>query len=196
MKLKEIAAVRTGLVLSRKKASPYDEQKKCYRQITLKSFSNSTTLQGEYFDEFISTESIDDKYISKVGDIAIRLRKPNIAAYIDEKSASLVIPSLICVIRVKESNVNSAFLAYYLNSTPVRKMLEREIKGTTIPMIKTKDVENIEVVLPSLEVQNKTVEMMSLAAKEIELTKKLIRHKEQFSQAVLDKTVTNSMKDQ
>lgn len=196
MKLKEIATIRTGLVLSRKKASPYDEKKRCYRQITLKSFSNTTTLQEEYFDEFFSVENIDKKYISKIGDIVIRLRKPIVAAYIDEKSAGLVIPSLMCVVRVKASGVNSAYLAHYLNSTPVKKMLEREIKGTTIPMIKTKDVENIEVVLPSLEVQNKTVELMSLAAKEIELTKKLIRHKEQFSQAVLDKIVINSMKDQ
>ena len=196
MKLKEIANIRTGLVLSRKKASSYDEQKKRYQQITLKSFSNTITLQEEYFDEFFSTESIDDKYISKVGDIVIRLRKPNIAAYIDEKSAGLVIPSLMCVVRVKERSADSAFLAHYLNSTLVKKMLEREVKGTTIPMIKTKDVENIEVVLPSLEVQNKTVELMKLAAKEIKLTQKLLRQKEQFSQTILDKIVTNSMKDQ
>ncbi len=195
MKLKEIATIRTGLVLSRKKASPYDERKKRYQQITLKSFSNTTTLQRQYFDEFLSTESIDDKYISRPGDVVVRLRKPNVAVYIDEKSAGLVIPSLMCIVRVKESSVNSAYLAHYLNSTPVRKMLEREIKGTTIPMIKTKDLENIDVVLPSLEVQNKTAELMRLAAKEIELTEKLTQQKEQFSQAVLDKIVTNSMKD-
>ena len=196
MKLKEIASIRTGLVLSRKKAAPYDEQKKRYQQITLKSFSNTTTLQREYFDEFLSTESIDDKYISRVGDIVVRLRKPNVAVYIDEKSAGLVIPSLMCIVRVKESSVNSTYLAHYLNSTPVRRMLEREIKGTTIPMIKTKDLGNLDVVLPSLEVQNKTVGLMRLAAKEIELTEKLKQQKEQFSQAVLDKIVTNSMKDQ
>jgi len=196
LKLKEIASIRTGLVLSRKKAAPYDEQKKRYQQITLKSFSNTTTLQREYFDEFLSTESIDDKYISRVGDIVVRLRKPNVAVYIDEKSAGLVIPSLMCIVRVKESSVNSTYLAHYLNSTPVRRMLEREIKGTTIPMIKTKDLGNLDVVLPSLEVQNKTVGLMRLAAKEIELTEKLKQQKEQFSQAVLDKIVTNSMKDQ
>jgi len=195
LKLKEIASIRTGLVLSRKKASPYDEQKRRYQQITLKSFSNTTTLQRQYFDEFLSTESIDDKYISRVGDVVVRLRKPNVAAYIDENSAGLVIPSLMCIVRVKESSVNSAYLAHYLNSSPVRKMLEREIKGTTIPMIKTKDLENLDVVLPSLEVQNKTVELMRLSAKEIELTEKLKQQKKQFSQAVLDKIVTNSMKD-
>jgi len=89
LKLNEIAAIRTGLVLSRKKASPYDSEKKYYRQITLKSFSNTITLQDQYFDEFISTEYIDERYISRVGDIVVRLRKPNVAAYIDEKSAGM-----------------------------------------------------------------------------------------------------------
>ena len=195
MKLSEIATIRTGLVLSRKKAALHDETKFIYRQITLKSFADSVTLQDAYFDDFISTEPIDDRYISKAGDIVVRLRKPNVAVYIDEKSVGLVIPSLMCIVRVKESSVNSAYLAHYLNSTPVRRMLEREIKGTTIPMIKTKDLGNLDVVLPSLEVQNKTVALMRLAAKEIELTEKLKQQKEQFSQAVLDKIVTNSMKD-
>lgn len=195
MKLNEIATIRTGLVLSRKKASPCDDQKKYYRQITLKSFLNTIALQDQYFDEFISTESIDDKYISRVGDIVVRLRKPNVAAYIDEKSAGMIIPSLMCIVRVEDDRVNNAYLAHYLNSTPVRKALEREIKGTTIPMIKTKDLENIDIVLPPVDVQNKTVELMKLSAREIELLEKLQQEKEYFSQAVLDKIVTNSMKD-
>ena len=186
MKLSEMATVRTGLVLSRKKAALHDKTKFIYRQVTLKSFTDSVTLQDEYFDDFISAEPIDDKYISKIGDIVVRLRKPNVAVYIDEKSAGLVIPSLMCIVRVKDSSANSAYLAHYLNSTPAKKVLEREIKGTTIPMIKTKDLENIDVVLPSLEVQNTTVELMKLSAKEIELIEKLKQEKQQLSQTILD----------
>ena len=195
MKLNEIATIRTGLVLSRKKASLFDDQKRHYRQITLKSFSSTITLQHQYFDAFISAETIDSRYISRVGDIVVRLRKPNVAVYIDEQSAGLVIPSLLCIVRVEDERVNSAYLAHYLNSAPVRKALEREIKGTTIPMIKTKDLENIEVALPSLEVQNNLVAFMRLSRRETELLEKLKQEKEQLSQAVLDKIVSNSMKD-
>jgi len=101
----------------------------------------------------------------------------------------------MCIVRVEDDRVNNAYLAHYLNSTPVKKALEREIKGTTIPMIKTKDLENIDIVLPPVDVQNKTVALMKLSAREIELLEKLKEEKGHFSQAVLDKIVTNSMKD-
>ena len=194
MKLIEIATIRTGLVLSRKKAAPHDDVKHHYKQITLKSFSNSITLQSQYFDTFISIEKIDNTYLSQVGDIVMRLREPNIAVYIGEESAGLIIPSLMAVIRVNDSSVDNTFLAYYLNSKTVRKILERELKGTTIPMIKTKDIEELEVILPDVSQQKKIVTFMKLSQKETELLDKLKREKEQFSQAVLD-TIIQSNKD-
>lgn len=187
MRLKEIATIRTGLVLSRKKAAVYDDVEKYhYKQITLKSFSDSITLQSQYFDDFISVEKIDDTYISQIGDIVVRLREPNTAVHIDGASAGLVIPSLMAVVRAKDIRVNNAFLAYYLNSKVARKALERELKGTTIPMIKTKDLEDLTIVLPPIEEQKRVVEFMKLSQKELQLLDKLKQEKAQFSQAILD----------
>ena len=186
MRLKEIATIRTGLVLSRKKAALHDHVKHCYKQITLKSFSNSITLQSQYFDDFISVEEIDNTYLSQIGDIVVRLREPNTAVYIDESSAGLVIPSLMAVVRVQDSRVDNAFLAHYLNSGVAKKALERELKGTTIPMIKTKDLEDLTIVLPPLEEQKKVVAFMNLAKKEQYLLDKLKKEKQRLSQAVLD----------
>ncbi len=186
MRLKEIATIRTGLVLSRKKAALHDHVKHCYKQITLKSFSNSITLQSQYFDDFISVEEIDNTYLSQIGDIVVRLREPNTAVYIDESSAGLVIPSLMAVVRVQDSRVDNAFLAHYLNSGVARKVLERVLKGTTIPMIKTKDLEDLTIVLPPLEEQKKVVAFMNLAKKEQYLLDKLKKEKQRLSQAVLD----------
>ncbi len=194
MKLSEIATIRTGLVLSRKKAALHNDVKYSYKQITLKSFSNSTTLQTQYFDDFISIEAIGDTYISQIGDIIVRLREPNIAVHIDEESAGFIIPSLMAVVRVNDSNIDNTFLAYYLNSKVVKKKLDRELKGTTISMIKTKDLNDLNLTLPSIEVQKKTVNLMELSSKEIDLLSKLIDEKEQLSQAVLD-TIIQSNKD-
>jgi len=187
-----IANIRTGLVLSRKKAALSDEDKVHYKQITLKSFSTSIRLKEEYFDEFISTEEIDPTYISKVGDIVVRLREPNIAAYINDKSAGLVIPSLMSIIRVEDSNIDNEFLAYYLNSMSIRQSLKQKIKGTTIPMIKTKDLESLDIVLPSLEEQKKVVEVLKLTEKETKLLEQLKKQKEIFGQAVLDTIITQN----
>ncbi len=194
LKLKEIADIRTGLVLSRKKASLSDDVKIHYKQITLKSFSNTISLTPDYIDAFVSTENIADTYISRVGDIVVRLREPVTAVYIDESAKGMIIPSLMAIVRVKSGMVNGEFLAYYINSTTSQKMLEKEIKGTTIAAIKTKDMEELEVVLPSLEDQKRVVALMNLSQNEIVLLEKLKREKQQFSQAVLD-TIIQSNKD-
>lgn len=190
--LKEIANIRTGLVLSRKKAKLSDEVKMFYKQITLKSFSTSVRLQKDLFDEFISTEEIDSTYISRVGDIIVRLREPNVAAYIDENSAGLVIPSLMSIVRLEDNQIDNEFLAYYLNSTVIKRELKENIKGTTIPMIKTKDLESLKVVLPSLEEQKRLVELLKLSEKESEMLEQLIKQKKQFGQAILDTIITRN----
>ena len=186
MKLNDIATIRTGLVLSRKKAALDDLEQYHYKQITLKSFSNSITLQSNYFDNFISIEKIDEKYLSQIGDIIVRLREPNTAVYIDEESAGLVVPSLFAIVRVNESTVNNTFLAYYLNSMEVKKVLERELKGTTIPMIKTKDLGELILYLPPLNVQQSFVHFMKLSEEEIRLLEKLKEENTHYTQAVLN----------
>ena len=195
MKLNDIASIRTGLVLSRKKAARDDPKQYSYKQITLKSFSNSVTLQSDYFDDFISIEKIDDKYLTQAGDIIVRLRKPNTAVYIDEESSGLVVSSLFAIVRVNESTVNNTFLAHYLNSKEVLKALDRELKGTTIPMIKIKDLENLTIILPPIEVQERLVEFMKLFQKELQLLDKLKQEKTQFSKAVLDTIIQQHKED-
>jgi restriction endonuclease S subunit len=195
VKLNDIASIRTGLVLSRKKAARDDPEQYSYKQITLKSFSNSVTLQSDYFDDFISIEKIDDKYLTQAGDIIVRLRKPNTAVYIDEESSGLVVSSLFAIVRVNESTVNNTFLAHYLNSKEVLKALDRELKGTTIPMIKIKDLENLTIILPPIEVQERLVEFMKLSQKELQLLDKLKQEKTQFSKAVLDTIIQQHKED-
>ncbi len=193
MKLNEVSNIRTGLVLARKKAT-LDGEKHYYSQITLKSFSNSITLESQYLDDFISAMEIDSIYLSQPGDIVVRLREPNTAVYINEASSGLLIPSLMVIVRVHDNRVNNEFLAYFLNSKETRKALEKELKGTTISMIKTKDLEKLEVVLPPIEEQESVVSLMKLFEKERQLLDILIDEKKQLSQTILD-TIIQQNKD-
>lgn len=194
MKLKELTTIRTGLVLSRKKASLHNDFKKSYKQITLKSFSNTITLSDQYFDDFISNVEIKDDYISRVGDIVVRLREPNTAVYIDEESEGMIIPSLMAIIRVNSKMINNEYLAHYLNSTNVKRALQMQVKGTTISMIKTKDLQDIEVVIPTMEKQKSLVKLLKSSQEELQLLNQLKEQKENFTQSVLD-TVTNKTKE-
>ena len=62
----------------------------------------------------------------------------------------MVIPSPMAIIRVQSSMVDGEFL---VNASTTQKMLEKEIKDTSIAAIQMKDLEEIDLVLPPLDTQ-------------------------------------------
>jgi restriction endonuclease S subunit len=186
LRLKDIAYLRTGLATTRKKASVVDREIYSYQVVTLKSFCLDGTLMLEDLDTFVSKEKIKDIYLTQINDVLVRLREPNIAIHIDKSNDGLVVPSFIVSIRVDETKVDSKFLTYYLNSTIAKRALKVHITGTAINMIKTKELEDLEIKLPPLQEQKKIVEFLDLGVKEINLLKELKNQKEKYYQEVFN----------
>ena len=178
MRLKDISNLRTGLVTARKKASAVDKETYSYKAVTLKSFNRNSCLSVKYLDDFIAKEKINKNYLTQCNDILVRLREPNIAVLIDEDNVDLLIPSLVAIIRVNSDSIDSKFLTYYLNSATAKRALNSSITGTAINMIKTKELEVLEIKLPSLEEQKRIVEFLDLTNKEIDLLEELKNQKE------------------
>jgi len=193
LKLKDISNLRTGLVTARKKASAIDEETYSYRAVTLKSFNRNGCLSVKYLDNFTAKEEINENYLTQYNDILVRLREPNFAVLIDEDNINLLIPSLVATIRVVSDSVDSKFLTYYLNSTVVKRALNSSITGTAINMIKTKELENLEIQIPSLEEQKKIVEFLDLTSKEINLLEELKNQKEKYYQEVFNNILKNGV---
>lgn len=185
MKLKKLANIRIGLPLIRKKGNIHDDIFFQYKVVTLKSFSENGTLIIDEIDEFIAKEEISKNYITQKGDILVRLREPNIAVYIDECHSGLIVPSLMAIVK-PETSVNCEYLTYFINSLNAQNQLKKELQGTTIPMLKASELANLEVILPSEEIQNKIVSLLKLANKEIQLLDQLNKQKIQFKSELLD----------
>ena len=191
MKLKNISTIRTGLVTTRKKATIVDSEIIPYKVITLKSFNPNGSLRVDNLDTFISKEKIKETYLTQVDDVLIRLREPNIAINITEENSGLVIPSFVASIRVDKTKVDNKFLTYYLNSTIAKRALNSSITGTAINMIKTKELENLDIQLPSLQEQKKIVEFLDLTSKEINLLEELKNQKEKYYKEVFNNILKN-----
>ncbi len=191
MKLKDISNLRTGLVTARKKASAVDGDTYSYKAVTLKSFNRNGCLSVKYLDNFTSKEQINKNYLTQYNDILVRLREPNIAVLIDEDNINLLIPSLVATVRVDSDSVDSKFLTYYLNSTTAKRALKSSITGTAINMIKTKELEDLEIKLPSLEEQKKIVKFLDLTNKEIDLLEELKNQKEKYYAEVFNNILKN-----
>ena len=186
IRLKDIAKINVGLVLNRKKANLSKDDKFYYNIVSLKSFNEDAIYDNTFSDEFISNEQIKEDYQVKQGDILLRLRKPNLALFIDKEYENLIYSSLIVRIKLQDDKFDANFLAYYLNSNIVKKELLQEVVGTAIPMIKVADVSKISIPLISLNRQKKIVEYLKLAKQENELLQKLINQKQKHSKEIFE----------
>jgi len=191
LKLKDVSNIRTGLVTARKKASVVDSKIISYKAVTLKSFNPNGCLIADNLDTFASKEEIKEIYLTQEDDVLIRLRVPNIAIHVDTNDIGLVVPSFAASIRVDETKTNSKFLTYYLNSSIVKKALSSSVAGTAIGMIKTKELEELKIKLPSLQEQKKIVEFLDLTNKEIDLLEELKNQKEKYYSEVFNNILNN-----
>lgn len=187
--LSDIASVKNGLSISRKRADENFEHSFFYKQISLRCFDSGVKLNLDGLDAFYATEEIDSRYITSHEDIVIRLRTPINAVYIEKGSEGLLVSSLLAIIRVDKNLIYSKYLAYYLNSLFVKRKFHNLTKGTTIPMLKIQDIKDLQIVLPDIEKQKRIVEFMESADREIDLLEDIITEKKKFSQAILDKII-------
>lgn len=178
VKLKDIAKIKTGLVINRKKADRSEDDKFHYKLVSLKSFNENAIYYNIFADEFISNEQIKDDYKVQQGDILLRLREPNFAVFIDKEYKDLIYSSLMVCVKLQDDRFDPHFIAHYLNGNIVKKALSSELSGTTIPMIKVADVNEIEIPLISLDKQKNIVKYLKLAHQENELLQNLINQKQ------------------
>lgn len=193
-KLKQLAVIRSGLVLSRNKSSLESMVKIPYNVISLKSFNDNGIYDHSFIDNFESDGNIKEKNLIKKKDILLRLREPNIAIYIDKDYDNTIVSSLAIIIRVKDDKINPIYLTHYLNSSMVKKQLFKDITISSIPMTKVKDIENLLIDIPSLEIQNKLANTQQLAIAEIKLLENLIEEKKQLNKSIFE-TITKETKN-
>ncbi len=189
MKLINMSEVQTGLVLVRKRADAIDTDVYKYRMLTLKSFEPRGWVNEGELDVFFSKEKLENKYLTNKGDIIIRLTTPYTAICINDKQEGLVIPSNFAIIRLKEQIYIPEFVALFLNSELIGKKFFKSSISTTIPLIKTKHLREIDISDIPLAVQEKIVELNQLQVKEKILLSCLMKEKDKLAKASINKII-------
>ncbi|MGG3772960.1 restriction endonuclease subunit S [Heyndrickxia faecalis] len=185
MQLGDIAQIQTGLVLSRKKAEMPYEAKATYRLLTLKNISEDGFIENDSFEMFTSRDELDDRYFTAEGDVLMRLNQPYTAVYVDKDHTGLLIPSYFAVIKVNQAKVLPQYLAWYLNTSNVKKELERSQAGSRIPSTNQHVIRNLSFELLSTSKQKTLIELYQLHQKEKMLYRKLMEEKELYFQTIV-----------
>lgn len=186
MKLGNIADIGMGLVISRKKVPIESESNKEYTSITLKSVDEFGIIDKNLVDKFNSSTEIEESYLSKKGDVIIKLAAPYTAVAIDKLNEGLVVPSHFAKINLNTNEIKPEFLALYLNSNEGKKQIRKNIGKSATPSITVKDIKNIIIKSYDIGLQDKVVLINKLYIKENKLINELIKEKEKLNTSIID----------
>ena len=115
---------------------------------------------GEYEIDYSSLDHLDEEdrkitnYILKTGDLLIPARGTAIRiAIFEEQTYPCIASSNVIVIRSTDESLSTTYLKLFFDSPLGRKMIVTRQQGTAVMNISYKELNNIEIPLPSIEEQ-------------------------------------------
>ena len=185
LQLGDIADIRSGMVITRKKAMNKNQVKAIYDMFTLKNVDSL----NEPFEQFHSNDILSPQHFTEEGDILFRLNYPYSATYIDATKKQLLIPSTFAVIKVQVNLFLPEYVAWYLNTAFVKKELEKGQSGTKIPSTNKTTLSAIPIEQIDIQKQRNIVQLYKLHLQEKQLLTSLIKEKEKLFQAQTNKVL-------
>lgn len=187
MRLNEIAIVRSGLVLARKKAK--DEKiGETYRYplINFGCMQRGGWIDRNKVDIFDSKEQLNEEYLTKENDIVIRLTEPYTAALIEKDTTGIVISSNFVVIRVLDNKINIEYLHWLLNTERTRWKIYQNTTSNMLGAINANYFSQLDLEDIPIHIQDKIGKVYSLSQREGRLLNRLIEEKEKLYSGILN----------
>ncbi len=148
--LRDIATVQLGLIMSRKKAS--GDSSYIYKRLTLRAMENGN-INLEATEPFYSAEALQDEYLTKAGNIVMKLFSPFNPIVITKKTEGYLFPSQMVSIRPNK-HILSEYLCLYLTQDFVAERLLTNYFLIAQRAVTVDSLLNLEVRLPSLKNQH------------------------------------------
>lgn len=137
-----------------------------------------TISSGYIKDEDIVINSYktkcDQKRITKLNDIVIKITPPFAAALVDKEHEGLLVSSFCMILNNLPEKLLPEYLTAYLNSEEGVKQVTSSMSGSTIATINVTSLKNISIPVPSIDKQKQIGDAFVKYLKNIELTNKLI----------------------
>lgn len=182
MKIKDIASIQTGLF-----AKPLAMGEVVYLQS--KHFDDQGNLMAALHPD-LPMEDISARHLLHVGDVLFAAKgTKNIAAVYEEHYPKAVASTSFFVIRLSAPEVRPDYLAWFLNHPTTQVFLKAQAMGTSIPSISKQVLEEVDVPIPSIEIQTSVLSICKLRLKE----KTIRRQLESLRDKQIQQQIINSL---
>lgn len=179
MKISELCDLNSGF---QGKLTPGED----YKIIKLKDLSKDGVINYEDLEGFNSNK-VNDKYLLKKNDIILKAKSgDNTAALIREEVKNVVAASHFIVIKVKDPKIlNPEYLVAYLNSEYAKHYFKKNAEGSTLPILKIKNLEGLDIKDLSMDKQLEVSKIYNLIKEEKLVMEMLIENREKQFKAYL-----------
>lgn len=152
-------------------------------------------LKPTKFEEsFIELNKTNEKYLLEENDVILAGKGHRTFAWAYEASFGKAVPSsLFFIIKANFHEILSSYLAHYLNSEKVQYNLKLIGAGATITSIPKKELEQITIAIPSIEEQQRIVNLIELMDKEVRLTQELLKKRTALKKGVVNTLINNQI---
>lgn len=192
MKLQDLASVRSGLVLARKQSRRPTAYR--YPLINLRCIQPEGTINLKEVDIYEAKEPLKEEYLSRRGDIVVRLTAPYTAVLIDDSTSGMVISSNFVVIRIENKRLMPEYLFWLLNTSGVKQKFYENTTSNMLGAIKAKFLMDFEITILPEETQQKIARLNLLSKKESRLLRELVTEKEKLYSCLLDQVYKKERK--
>ena len=175
MKIKEVGNLIGGQVISRVEAKPSVDKICGSVKILIPKAIKSGVISHEDITKIDLKTQVDEKKLTKVGDIVIKLSQPYDAAYITKNDEGLLTTSFCIILRGLRSDINLRYFVAFINSQVYKEQAMQMTSGATIPMLTKGKIEQIEFGLPDKKTQDLIVSMNEEIKEKEEIFEEIIR---------------------
>lgn len=131
-----------------------------------------------------------EKYEARQGDVLFLARGHRLfATAITQPLRDTVATGYFFILRPTTESLLPRYLAWYINQPPFQSALRTFMKGTHQPLVSRKDIEDLQVEIPSLETQEAVVALDDLRVREHQLMLALQEKRTQLLQTISMKAV-------
>ena len=175
MNIKNIAEIIGGQIISRVEAKKEtDVVLRTAKILVPKAITNGYIDHDNLAEINIKTE-LDEKKLTKAGDIVLKLSQPYDASFIRKEDENLLVTSFCLILRGISDEVNALYLLSVLNSSIYKEQALSLTSGATVPILTKGKVEKIDIDIVELEKQNEIVRFSEEISKKEKLFIKIIK---------------------
>ena len=157
-------------MLRRKEAKEKTEFQ--YPLLTLQSMNPKGRIDHDSLKPFWAAEALNPEYLTRPGEIVLRLTAPYTAVLITE---------------VREEKTIPEYLAWLLNTPCFKRQIYKAASGNMLEAVTGAVFAKVRITLPPLILQQKIARLKDLSQKECELLRRLAAEKEKLYRRTIDR---------